>query len=94
MKKSKFLIRTNLHEILNGNKIKHYVVLSILLFCGTLFINLGLKNTPIIVVNILSNFTLLISLLLGYILYNEKLKWKEWIGVSFIIIAIFLAAFL
>ncbi len=83
-----------LHEILNGNKIKHYVVLSILLFCGTLFINLGLKNTPIIVVNILSNFTLLISLLLGYILYNEKLKWKEWIGVSFIIIAIFLAAFL
>lgn len=82
------------HEILNGNKIKHYIVLSFLLFFGTLFINLGLQHTPIIVVNILSNITLLISLLLGYIFYNEKLKWKEWLGILLILIAIFLASFL
>jgi drug/metabolite transporter (DMT)-like permease len=82
------------HEILNGNKIKHYIVLSLLLFFGTLFINLGLQHTPIIVVNILSNITLLISLLMGYVLYNEKLKWKEWLGILLILVAIFLASFL
>ena len=81
------------HEILNGNKIKHYLVLSFLLFFGTLFINIGLQFTPIIIVNILSNITLLISLFFGYIMYNEKLNYKEWIGILFIIIAIFLAAF-
>ncbi len=91
-----FLIIYNqvFHEILTGNKIKHYIVLSLLLFFGTLFINLGLQHTPIIVVNILSNITLLISLLLGFILYNEKLKGKEWLGILLILIAIFLASFL
>jgi drug/metabolite transporter (DMT)-like permease len=82
------------YEILNGNKIKHYIVLSLLLFFGTLFINIGLQYTPIIVVNILSNITLMVSLLLGYILYNEKLNFKEWIGISLILIAILSAAFL
>lgn len=82
-----------LNEILNENNIKHYIFLSLLLFFGTLFINVGLQNTPIIVVNILSSITMLISLFLAFILYDEKLKLKEWIGVLFIIMAIFLAAF-
>ena len=75
-------------EIVNNNKIKHYIILSLLLFCGTFFINIGLLTVPIIEVNILSNITLLVSLLLGYFVYNEKLSLKDWIGVSFILLAI------
>lgn len=81
-------------EIVKGNKIKDYIILSSLLFCGTFFINIGLLSVPIITVNILTNITLLVSLLLGYIMYNEQLSLKEWIGVSFILMGILTTAFL
>jgi drug/metabolite transporter (DMT)-like permease len=83
-----------LFEIVKGNKIKDYIILSSLLFCGTFFINIGLLSVPIIIVNILSNITLLVSLVLGYIIYNEQLSLKEWIGVSFILMGILTTAFL
>jgi transporter family protein len=81
------------HEIVTGNKIKHYIILSLLLFFGTLFINLGLQFTPIIIVNILSNISQVVAILLAYIMYHEKLNVKEWIGVILILAAVFIAAF-
>jgi drug/metabolite transporter (DMT)-like permease len=82
------------HEIVSGNKIKHYIVLSFLLFFGTLFINLGLQFTPIVVVNILSNISQLVTILMAYIMYHEKLNFKEWLGVIFILAAVFMTTFL
>jgi drug/metabolite transporter (DMT)-like permease len=84
----KSLITTN-H--FNNKQIKHYFILAILVFLGTLLVNLGLKNTTVFSFIILSNTGQLTSILLGYMIYNERLKTMEQIGVSLLFISILLS---
>lgn len=70
--------------------IHHYFILALLAAGGTFFINLALINTPIAAINILSNTSQLVALLLAYLLYKEKLVLKQWIGVLAIFSAIVL----
>ncbi len=72
----------------------HYFILAILLAGGTFFINLALINTPITAINILSNTSQLVALLFAYLLYQEKLLLKQWIGVLAILTAIVLISIL
>ena len=72
----------------------HYFILALLAGGGTFFINLALINTPITAINILSNTSQLVALLLAYLLYQEKLVLKQWIGVFAILVAIFLISIL
>lgn len=71
-----------------------YFILALLAGGGTFFINLALIDTPITVINILSNTSQLVALLLGYLLYQEKLVLKQWVGVVAILSAIFLISIL
>ena len=72
----------------------HYFILAILLAGGTFFINLALIDTPITAINILSNTSQLVALLFAYLLYQEKLVLKQWIGVLAIFSAIVLISLL
>lgn len=74
----------------NIKTIHHYFILALLAAGGTFFINLALINTPIAAINILSNTSQLVALLLAYLLYKEKLVLKQWIGVLSIFSAIVL----
>jgi drug/metabolite transporter (DMT)-like permease len=73
---------------LQRKQIKHYFILAILVVLGTLFVNLGLKNTSIFSFTILSNTGQIASILLGYFIYNERLKRNEIVGVSLLFISI------
>ena len=73
---------------LRSKQIKHYFILALLVVLGTLFVNLGLKDTTIFSFTILSNTGQIASILLGYFIYNERLKRNELIGVSLLFISI------
>jgi uncharacterized membrane protein len=79
---------------INIKTIHHYFILALLAAGGTFFVNLALINTPIAAINILSNTSQLVALLLAYLLYKEKLVLKQWIGVLSIISALVLISLL
>jgi len=68
--------------------IKHYSILSGLLIGGTLFFNLSIQRIPILVINILGNFTLITSILVGILFFKEKLSAKQIIGVLLLLLSI------
>ena len=59
-------------EQLSAKNIKHYHILAALLVGGTLFFNLAIQQIPVLVINILGNFTLVISISAGILFYKEK----------------------
>jgi len=68
--------------------IKHYCILSGLLIGGTLFFNLSIQRIPILVINILGNFTLITSILVGILFIKEKLSVKQIIGILLLLLSI------
>ncbi len=75
-------------EQLSAKNIKHYFILASLLVGGTLFFNLAIQQIPVLVINILGNFTLVISISAGILFYKEKLSPKQIAGISLILISI------
>ena len=73
--------------------IKNYIVLAILLVGGTLFFNLAIQQIPILVINILGNFTLVISIGASIIFYKEQLTKKQAVGIGLVVLSILLAQF-
>ncbi len=83
-KNSSFLSK----EQLQKKSIKHYLILAALLVGGTLFFNLAIQQIPVLVINIMGNFTLVISITAGLLLYKEKLSVRQIIGISLILFSI------
>lgn len=83
----------NLFKLLSKDHIKHYIVLAMLLIGGTLFFNLAVQSLPVLLLNILSNLQLVVSLLLGIWIYQERLNYKQFIGIILIFISILLTQY-
>ena len=78
---------------LSIKNIKHYFILAALLVGGTLFFNLAIQQIPVLVINILGNFTLVISISAGLLFYKEKLSTRQIAGISLILISILIVQF-
>ena len=60
---------------------------------GTLCFNLALQKMPVLLLNVLGNFTLAVSILVGLLFYKEKITLKQAVGISLIFISIILVQF-
>jgi drug/metabolite transporter (DMT)-like permease len=80
-------------EQLSFKNIKHYFILAVLLVGGTLFFNLSIQQIPVLVINILGNFTLVVSISAGLLFYKEKLTVKQVAGISLVVISIAIVQF-
>ncbi len=81
------------NEQLSVKNMKHYFILAALLVGGTLFFNLAIQQIPVLVINILGNFTLVVSISAGLLFYKEKLTVKQIAGISLVVISIAIVQF-
>jgi len=72
--------------------IKAYLILGALLVIGGLAINMSYGYLPVVVINILIIGSQIISVLIGYFIYKERLSIQQWIGLAFIIASFFVVA--
>jgi drug/metabolite transporter (DMT)-like permease len=72
--------------------IRAYLILGALLVIGGLAINMSYGYLPVVVINILIIGSQIISVLIGYFIYKERLSIKQWIGLAFIIASFFVVA--
>jgi len=87
---NKVPINTLLHKKL----LKHYAILSLLLVGGTLFFNLAIQQISVLNMDILSNFQLTVSIILGIIIYQEKLTKQQIAGIALILLSIAISQYL
>jgi drug/metabolite transporter (DMT)-like permease len=69
-----------------------YIVQGILLVAGGLAINISYQYLPIMVINILIISSQLLSVLLGFMFFKERLSLKQWIGIVLIVASFFIVA--
>jgi len=72
--------------------IKAYLILGALLVIGGLAINMSYGYLPVVVINILIIGSQIISVLIGYFIYKERLSTKQWLGLAMIIASFFVVA--
>ncbi len=72
--------------------IQTYIVQGILLVAGGLAINISYQYLPIMVINILIISSQLLSVLLGFMFFKERLSLKQWIGIVLIVASFFIVA--
>lgn len=67
---------------------RHYLFLSFLLVGGTVFFNLAIQNLNLLSLSLLTNFQIVISLLIGIIAFKEDFKKNQIIGIILILTSI------
>jgi len=72
--------------------IRAYLILGALLVIGGLAINMSYGYLPVVVINILIIGSQIISVLIGYFIYKERLSMKQWLGLALIIASFFVVA--
>jgi drug/metabolite transporter (DMT)-like permease len=72
--------------------IQTYIVQGFLLVAGGLAINISYQYLPIMVINILIISSQLLSVLLGFMFFKERLSLKQWAGLVLIIASFFVVA--
>ena len=72
--------------------VKAYLILGALLVIGGLAINMSYGYLPVVVINILIIGSQIISVLIGYFIYKERLSMKQWLGLALIIASFFVVA--
>jgi drug/metabolite transporter (DMT)-like permease len=77
---------------LKGIHLKAYLILGALLVIGGLAINMSYGYLPVVVINILIIGSQIISVLIGYFIYKERLSIKQWLGLALIIASFFVVA--
>ena len=82
----------NTFNYISAKHIVTYLKLGLLLVSGGLAINLSYQYLPIMVINILIISSQLLSVLIGYFFFKERLSMKQWIGLAFIIVSFFIVA--
>ena len=85
-------LSNQLVSYLKGIHIKAYLILGALLVIGGLAINMSYGYLPVVVINILIIGSQIISVLIGYFIYKERLSIKQWIGLALIIASFFVVA--
>ncbi len=83
----------SIRQVLSFESLKHYVVLAGLLIGGTLFFNLAIQNLSVLTLNLLSNLQIVVSVLIGILVFKEKLNRRQFIGILLIFLSIFLTQF-
>jgi drug/metabolite transporter (DMT)-like permease len=86
--------KVSISELLQTRLLKHYGVLSLLLVGGTLFFNLAILQISVLNLDILSNFQIVVSIVLGIIIYREKLTKQQMVGIALILLSIGLSQYL
>ena len=81
-----------LFQYVKSVHIQTYIVQGILLVAGGLAINVSYQYLPIMVINILIISSQLLSVLLGFMFFKERLSLKQWIGLVLIMISFFVVA--
>jgi len=84
-----------MHQLTTYLKLAHiraYLILGALLVIGGLAINMSYGYLPVVVINILIIGSQIISVLIGYFIYKERLSVKQWIGLALIIASFFVVA--
>ena len=82
----------NLFNYISAKHIFTYLKLGLLLVSGGLAINISYQYLPIMVINILIISSQLLSVLIGYFFFKERLSPKQWMGLALIIISFFIVA--
>ena len=82
----------DLFEYISAIHILKYLQLGFLLVAGGLAINVSYQYLPIMVINILIISSQLLSVLIGYLFFKERLSPKQWMGLALIIISFFIVA--
>ena len=83
---------SSLHKYIKATHIQTYIVQGILLVAGGLAINISYQYLPIMVINILIISSQLLSVLLGFMFFKERLSLKQWFGLILIIASFFVVA--
>jgi drug/metabolite transporter (DMT)-like permease len=83
---------SSLHQYIKATHIQTYIVQGILLVSGGLAINISYQYLPIMVINILIISSQLLSVLLGFMFFKERLSLKQWLGLVLIIASFFVVA--
>ncbi len=86
--------KVSISELLHTRLLKHYGVLSLLLVGGTLFFNLAILQISVLNLDILSNFQIVVSIVLGIFIYREKLTKQQMVGIALILLSIGLSQYL
>jgi drug/metabolite transporter (DMT)-like permease len=74
-------------QLLQHKLLKHYGILALLLVGGTLFFNLAIQQVSVLSLNILGNFQFVVSIVLGMLIYREKLTPRQFMGITLILLA-------
>ena len=82
----------SLFNYISAKHITTYLKLGLLLVAGGLAINISYQYLPIMVINILIISSQLLSVLIGYLFFKERLSPKQWTGLALIIISFFIVA--
>ncbi len=85
-------LSSQLLTYLKGIHLKAYLILGALLVIGGLAINMSYGYLPVVVINILIIGSQIISVLIGYFIYKERLSIKQWLGLALIIASFFVVA--
>ena len=83
------------NQLLHYTKSIHlqtYIVQGVLLVAGGLAINMSYGYLPVMVINILIISSQLLSVLLGFMFFKERLSLKQWAGLVLIIASFFVVA--
>jgi len=83
---------SSLYQYIKATHIQTYIVQGILLVTGGLAINISYQYLPIMVINILIISSQLLSVLLGFMFFKERLSVKQWLGLVLIIASFFVVA--
>ena len=81
-----------LFNYVKAGHVQTYIVQGILLVAGGLAINISYQYLPIMVINILIISSQLLSVLLGFMFFKERLSLKQWAGLVLIMISFFVVA--
>ena len=84
-----------LGQLLHYTKTIHvqtYLVQGLLLVVGGLAINMSYGYLPVMVINIFIISSQLLSVLLGFVFFKERLNLKQWVGLLLIIISFYVVA--
>lgn len=72
--------------------IGEYLILGALLVVGGLAINMSYGYLPVVVINILIISSQILSVLIGFLFFKERLSLKQWAGLLLIILSFFIVA--
>jgi drug/metabolite transporter (DMT)-like permease len=75
-------------KLLSQAQLKLYGILALLLIGGTLFFNLAIQQVSVLSLNIIGNFQFVVSIVLGMLIYREKLTPRQFMGIALILLAI------